>query len=83
MLMNEVEIIQIISIIIGLSLIIAGLFYSESIHHKTDPSYGPFGNPIGEIVFGILSALPWYIMKSLIILVGIFIFLLSLLSLIV
>jgi hypothetical protein len=80
--MDAVKMIQITFSILGLLLIILGLFYSKNAHSKIDPAHGPFGNPIGEVLFGILSILPWYIMKSIIILTGIFIFILSLLSLI-
>jgi hypothetical protein len=80
--MDAVKIIQIVFSILGLLLIILGLFYSKNAHNKIDPAHGPFGNPIGEILFGILFILPWYIMKSMIILTGSFIFVLSLLSLI-
>jgi len=69
-----------IFILIGLIFIITGIMYSKNYHDKnfaTDYSYstGYSGSLLGslvEIILGfLLSSLPWYVLKIVLILIGI------------
>ncbi|MED4407097.1 hypothetical protein [Heyndrickxia coagulans] len=72
--------IKVILIIIGIIIIVIGVFYNKQYHEKhfaSDSSFGINGGDgfivfiIETIVITVLSILPWYIFKFILFLIGI------------
>jgi hypothetical protein len=78
--MSNINIGRIILFIFGSTSIIYGMFYSKKAHRKAAPFYGGTGTFLGEIVVAIIAVLPWYVMKSIFILLGILTFVLFAIS---
>ncbi|EST13692.1 hypothetical protein P343_01540 [Sporolactobacillus laevolacticus DSM 442] len=78
-------VIKIIIMLLGIVITIVGLLYSKSYHEKhfsSDINSGTFsdgiiGFIIEFVVLGLLSILPWYINKALVISIGLLLFVTS------
>lgn len=78
-------VIKIIIMLLGIVITIVGLLYSKSYHEKhfssdissVTFSDGIIGFIIEFVVLGLLSILPWYINKALVILIGLLLFVAS------